>query len=172
MSKFPSKTWMSPKIEVRESKVGKGMFAKEPIKQGETVVIWGGDYTGTQGALKAKELGKITMQWGTDIWTVEDAGEDETYFINHSCDPNLWMEGISTLVARKSIAKDEELTADYAMWEADENHTPAWECRCGSTLCRKRITGKDYLLSELQNKYRDHFSELINNRIKLKQVYP
>lgn len=33
MSEYPKESWTSPKIEVRPSRVGKGMFAKELISQ-------------------------------------------------------------------------------------------------------------------------------------------
>lgn len=165
MSKYPKETWISPKIKVRGSKIGKGMFAEEPIRKGESVVIWGGEYTDTENALKAKETGRVVMQWDDDIWTVEDRGSDDTYYINHSCDPNLWMKDISTLIARRDIGKNEELIADYALWEADENYVSKWECECGSPLCRHRITGRDWRLPELQQRYKEHFSSLINKRI-------
>ncbi len=165
MEKFPEKTWISPKIEVRLSKIGKGMFAKQPIKQGEVVVIWGGQTLNTLEAKEAEKQGKLIMQWDDDLWTQEEKGDDPTYFINHSCDPNLWMEGISTLITRRDIKQDEELTADYALWEADEDHISPWECHCGTSLCRHQITGKDYKLPQLQKRYKDHFSELINKRI-------
>ncbi|OGE35166.1 hypothetical protein A3C32_02485 [Candidatus Daviesbacteria bacterium RIFCSPHIGHO2_02_FULL_41_14] len=165
-SSYPKESWLSSKIEVRVSKIGKGSFAKEPIREGEVVVVWGGETVNTNEAKKAEKTGKIVMQWADNVWTVEDAGDDETYFINHSCDPNLWMKGISTVVARRDINKDEELTADYALWEADESEIKPWECQCGSPRCRHKITGKDYKLPELQQRYENHFSELINNRIE------
>lgn len=166
MSEYPEETWISPKIEVRDSKIGKGMFAKELIKEGEVVIIWGGETFNTSDAKEAEKNGKLIMQWDDDLWTVEGRGDDETYFINHSCDPNLWMEKISTLTARRDIPKDEELTADYALWEADENEIKPWDCQCGSSLCRRKITGQDYKLPELQERYRGHFSKLINKRIR------
>lgn len=165
MSEYPKESWTSHKIEIRESMIGKGMFAKRPIKAGEVVVIWGGETFNTHDAKEAEKEGKLIMQWGEDLWTVEDAGDDDTYFINHSCDSNLWMEGISTLTARRDIQKDEELTADYALWEADESDIKPWKCKCGSPLCRHTITGQDYKIPELQKRYKGHFSELINSRI-------
>jgi hypothetical protein len=75
-----------------------------------------------------------------------------------------------TLVARRDIAQDEELTADYAMWEADENHVMRWACVCGSPRCRGRVTGQDWRLPELPQRYRGHFSPLINQRIARLQI--
>ena len=52
-----------------------------------------------------------------------------TYFTNHSCDPNIWMKDAVTLIARRDIQIDEELTADYALWEGDENFVAAWSSK-------------------------------------------
>ena len=70
-----------------------------------------------------------------------------------------------TLVARRGIAPGEELTLDYALFEEDEDFTMPWECICGSPICRKRITGRDWRLPELQLRYGEHFSHLNLKRI-------
>jgi hypothetical protein len=57
------------------------------------------------------------MQRDDNLFSVEDRGDDETYFINHSCDGNLRMKDAFTLIARIDINNDEEITADYALWE-------------------------------------------------------
>lgn len=161
-----STSWVTPKAQIRNiPNKDKGMFAIEQIKKGEKVVVWRGEYTNKEGAEKAKLEGKLTMQWDDDLYSIEDRGDDIGYYINHSCDPNLWMQDAYTLEARRDIEADEELTADYAMWEADENYISKWECSCGSDTCRKKITGKDWRLEELQERYKDHFSPLINKRI-------
>lgn len=38
------------------------------------------------------------------------------YFVNHSCDPVVWMRDDVTVVARRAIASGEEITGDYAVW--------------------------------------------------------
>ncbi len=70
-----------------------------------------------------------------------------------------------TLIARRDIQAGEELTADYAMWESGEDWVMHQECFCGSEHCRKVITGKDWRLKELQERYANHFSPFINERI-------
>jgi uncharacterized protein len=160
-------TWISPKVCTHNSPIeGKGLFAHADIEQDETIVILGGNYTDAVGAEKARQDGKLIMQWDTNLYSYEDRGDSEDYFINHSCDPNLWMADAFTLTARRDIKAGEELTADYALWEADENFVSAWECQCGSPLCRSRVTGKDWRTPELQNRYEGHFSPLLNKRIQ------
>jgi hypothetical protein len=57
---------------------------------------------------------------------------------NHSCQPNTAYDGLN-VIAIRHIEKGEELTLDYATF-LDEHMEP-FECQCGSTNCRKRITG-------------------------------
>ena len=146
------------------------MFAKEYIAPGEVVVVWGGEFVGKEGAEKVQQKRNIlVMQLDDDLFSIEERGDDDTYFMNHSCDPNVWMKDAITLVARRDILRGEELTADYALWEGG-NYISQWNCVCGSSLCRKRITGQDWKIPLLQKRYKAHFSPLINKRInKIKQ---
>ena len=68
-----------------------------------------------------------------------------------------------TVGARRDIAAGEELTLDYALFSS----APEWrmECHCGSALCRRVVTGNDWRLPELQERYAGHFSPFINVRI-------
>ena len=169
MKTSPEKSWISPKVELRSSKVqGKGIFAKENIKKGETIVIWGGEYTNAKGAEIAKLEGKHVMQWDDDLFSIETRGEDDAYFINHSCDPNVWMKDAFTLTAMKNIIKGDELLIDYALF-AESDYVSKWNCKCGSKNCRRKITGNDFNIPELQKRYKDHFSPLINKKIKIKE---
>jgi uncharacterized protein len=159
-------TWINPKVEIKETlDKGKGMFAGTEIYEGEKVVIWGGSSVNSMGAEKASREGKLVMQWDDDLYSVEERGDDPGYYINHSCDSNLWMIDAFTLVARRNIKIGKELTADYALWEADPSYISKWECLCGSKFCRKKITGNDWKLKDIQKKYYGHFSPLINKKI-------
>ncbi len=167
MKEFIKETEINPKVEIRESSIkGKGMFALEPIGDGEIVVVWGGQYTADKDQVeKSRKEGRLVMHLDDDLYSIEERGEDLSYFMNHSCDPNVWMKDAFTLEARRDIKAGEELVADYAMWEGDD-YVSKWECECGSPLCRKRITGNDWQLKELQERYSGHFSPLINKRIE------
>ncbi len=72
-------------------------------------------------------------------------------YTNHSCDPNLALQGQIVLLAMRDVAPDEELTIDWATTD-DGDHQMA--CRCGSARCRGTITGKDWMKPELQERYR------------------
>jgi len=161
--------WISPKVEVRDSPVhGLGLFAKERIEAGEAVAIWGGDFVTEAEAQKAKQEGKVIQQIGEDLWDVfdyETRHDDPTYNHNHSCDPNTWMQDEVTIGARRSIEPDEELTIDYAMFVIDDSWVMPVACGCGTTRCRHNITGQDWKLKELQERYAGHFSPLLLKQI-------
>lgn len=160
-------SWLSPKTEIRKSATeGKGLFAKDPIARGERIVVFGGIYGNKQEAEAAQLKSKLIMQWDIDLFSIEDRGDDPTYFINHSCNGNLWMTDAYILETSRDIHAGEELTADYSLWEANEHFVSSWTCKCGSADCRKQITGKDWRILAVQQRYKNHFSPLINNRIQ------
>ncbi|HEV8535627.1 MAG TPA: SET domain-containing protein-lysine N-methyltransferase [Candidatus Limnocylindria bacterium] len=67
-----------------------------------------------------------------------DVEGDATAFINHSCEPNLFMRvtrGHVLFFARRDIASGEELTVDYV----STPHPDAKRCLCGSAGCRGTI---------------------------------
>lgn len=163
---YRKEPWLDPRVKLGRSPVhGQGMFTTALIDVGEVVAVWGGTFATTQEASRAKALGKLVMQVDDDLYSVEERGEHATYFINHSCDPNVWMADAVTLAARRQIAPREELTLDYALFEADEDSTMPWECLCGSPACRQHITGRDWRLPDLQQRYAGHFLPLIAQRI-------
>lgn len=90
--------------------------------------------------------------------------DDPVIYGNHSCDPNLWMEHAVTVSACRDIAASEELTVDYGLHSDD----PTWEmiCHCTARLCRKLITGTDWRLSELQERYNHHFSPYLRAKFE------
>lgn len=161
------KDWRSPKIDVHASSVeGRGMFANSDIERGEKLIVWGGEYTNEVGANEVRGKNMLVMQWDDDLYSYEVRGNDDGYFINHSCDPNVWMTDAYTLIAKSDIKSGEEITADYAIWEADEFYISEWKCKCGSPLCRSRVTGNDWKKPDLQNRYKEHFSPLLNKQIQ------
>ncbi len=75
---------------------------------------------------------------------------DQTRFINHSCDPNTWVDvGVSddgeawaTVIALRPIAAGEELSYDYAF-----PANLAEPCTCGADNCRGLIIDEDHLVA-------------------------
>ncbi len=172
MQRVPKESYYSPKIEIRESAThGKGTFAKAPIKKGEVVEIWGeytngGEYTDDKEKVEvARKQGKAVGHWDTDLYSIEDKGGDDGYFINHCCDSNLWFVDAFTLTARKDIKLGEEVTIDYALFESEDDYVAIKNCSCSATNCRHVITGKDWRMKKVQKMYKHHFVPLINKMI-------
>ena len=169
MRTYSLDSWIDPRVELQVSKIqGVGLVAQAPIRQGEIVVIWGGTVL-TEADVKAGRARKhstAAIDEGLYLAALADEPASPDDFMNHSCDPTVWMIDEVTLAARRDIAAGEELTADYAMWGADEDWVVGWTCRCGAAHCRGTVTGRDWRLPEVQARYRDHFSPFINARIR------
>jgi uncharacterized protein len=143
------------------------MFAHGPVRAGEVVVVWGGMVL-TEDDIRsgrARRGGVAAVDEGLYLAGRALEAPDDADFMNHSCDPNVWMLDNVTLAARRNIEPGEELTVDYAMWEADEGWVSRWECLCGSPRCRRWVTGRDWRSRDLQDAYRGHFSPFIEKRI-------
>lgn len=158
-------SYLLPKLEVRQDQTieGRGVFACQPIAKGEIVAVWGGDVVDRQGfeALKPYQQ-RQTAQVEEDFYLVSSKpGPGD--FINHSCDPNAGLDGQIVIVAMRDIATGEEVTIDYAMCDGDPADT--FECLCGSPRCRHTVTGDDWRLPDLQQRYAGRFSPFLQRRI-------
>ena len=161
-------TYFSHKVEKRASSIeGRGLFSKDTIKKGEIVVVKGGYIlTKNQRDEIGKELGPSEIQITENLFmgpTTEDEREGGMMHLNHSCEPNLGLQGQIVYVALRDIAVDEELTFDYAMNEDDPNEI--MKCQCGAESCRGVITGLDWKRPEIQSKYDGYFSWFIQRKI-------
>jgi SET domain-containing protein len=160
-------SYISPKAEVRSSPIhGRGLFAVGAFHTGEIVCVKGG-YIFTRASLGqiAAELGPAEIQIADDLFIgPRHAGERERgmLFSNHSCDPNIGVQGQIVFVALRPIAPGEELTHDWATTDADDYRMT---CRCGAACCRGTITGKDWQDPDLQRKYRGMFSWYLQRKI-------
>jgi uncharacterized protein len=160
-------SWLDPRVEIRPSPIsGRGLFAREPIATGEIVERWGGiritDAELQEIAETLPRYNSAAIGEGINLLLALD---DPIGFGNHSCNPNLWMHDAITIETRHDIARDEELTIDYATHTVSAAWQMERECQCGSPLCRHIITGNDWRRPELQERYRGHFSPFIDDRI-------
>ena len=81
--------------------------------------------------------------------------------INHSCDPNAWLDGLN-LTARYKIAAGEQITMDYATF-CNES-LGEFVCSCGSPECRGLIRGSDY-----RKAFLDHYGEHVSDYVRTKR---
>jgi SET domain-containing protein len=159
-------SYLSPKLEAQgvpdEEYVS--VVAREPIEADELLILWGGRIVTKQDFDELPdESRRRSLQVDEELFLVPTHLE-QSDFVNHSCDPNAWIEGHSALRARRRIAAGEEITFDYAM--TDGCDYDEFECLCGSTLCRGKVTGTDWQLPELQERYGEHFSPYLLRRMQ------
>src|SRR5215467_7483217 len=113
-------SYLSPKTEVRESKIhGRGLFATADIDKNEIVAVKGGHIVDGK-TLREKitpVLGPVEIQIGDDLFiapVTKEERELSMLYSNHSCDPNVGVRGEITFVAMHDICAGEELTHDWA----------------------------------------------------------
>lgn len=163
-----SLSYLSPKTTVKDSPIhGRGLFAAEPVKKGELVAVKGGSIFSrqTRDAL-ARTLGSAEIPIAEDLYIgplYAKERDGSMIFSNHSCDPNIGVQGQIVFVAMRDITAGEELTHDWAMTD-DEPGEMA--CRCGAVNCRKIVTGQDWRRHDLQEKYAGYMSWYLVEKIK------
>ena len=110
-------------------------------------------------------MGPSEIQVTADLFigpTTQGEREGGMMHLNHSCEPNLGLQGQIVYVALRDIRIGEELTFDDAM---TDDVPYEMTCRCGTPNCRGTITGQDWKKPELQGRYDGYFSWFIQRRI-------
>jgi len=155
----------SKNIFVKTDKLGqKGVFAKTKIDKNG--IIWKLDrtekvLTKSERDELPQEIRKLAFQYKKGYVVVSDNSK----YMNHSCDPNTWWRDDETLVAKREIKNGEEITYDYSTADVGE-WVASWECQCGSLYCRHKITGKDCLDKDFQERYEGHLPSWVLTFIK------
>lgn len=163
-------SYISPKAQkgMQSGIHGRGLFAVEDIKKGETVAVKGGHILTKKQLASASTTLHAELQITNDLFIApidEDEYDKSMMCLNHSCDPNVGMRGDIVFIALRDIKAGQELTLDYAMMD---NGSGTFSCICGSPKCRKEITGSDWKKKDLQEKYRGYFSAYIESLISNK----
>jgi len=160
----PVTMWFDRRLVVRSSPLhGYGLFTTHNIQAGEELIwVTGGIVYTTEdwktGKVQlAPELYNET-QIDDDLFIA--APKSLFYYVNHSCDPNFLSR-----MAWRNIEAGEELTVDYATFSAFPNYLLE-PCDCGASNCRGKVTGDDWKLPELQERYRGHFTPHIERLIR------
>ena len=146
----------------KAGKKGKGLFATKNIKKGELILK--ADIS-KQKSYSRKEIDSNPKLQAEHC---DYAGKGRYVisfhpysFMNHSCDPNVFVKHKSMtkseFYAMKDIKKGEELTYDYGANALDAFDNPTWKrfkCACRSKKCRKWIYSDFFKLSkQLQKRY-------------------
>lgn len=94
---------------------------------------------------------------------MSDEDMSNGFYRNHSCNPNAGFRGALHLVALRAIAAGEQITFDYATCMTD--NFGDMSCSCGSHNCRGYVSGDDWKIPELQQRYAGHWQPYIEEKI-------
>ncbi len=160
------RNYFSPRAESREiPRTGFGSFAIAPIGIGTVVATFGGTIMSRSVFRNYPiEQQSRSLQIETDSFALGPELPEPGDLINHSCAPNCGMRNATQVVAMRPIAIGEEITFDYSM--SDASDYDEFDCECGTPQCRKRITGNDWKLPELQMRYQGMFSPYIQRLMR------
>jgi D-alanine-D-alanine ligase len=143
--------------------------ARRPTRRGERIIV----FEETPHVLVTRS--HVESQWSEpqlswfrgyawpltdETWVMWNRDPEEWKPINHSCEPNAWLEGLD-VVARRAIRSGEEITMDYATFMNEA--MPSFECFCGSSRCRGTIHGSDHL-ADFVDRYGDHVSDYVRRK--------
>ncbi|KAL6071788.1 SET domain-containing protein-lysine N-methyltransferase [Balamuthia mandrillaris] len=175
-------SWTHPDVIARKSALhGTGMVATKVIPQG--TVVWKAsekerdfwfhqDEISTWSEEDQRVFHINAYQVAEGWWSgctpgIKEEDRDISEYMNHSCEPTCWFVDDDTMVATRDIQPEEEITYDYATSEtANSVHVKAgWQCRCGSKLCRGRLTGEEWKDPELRQRYHGHFTSFVQKLI-------
>ena len=165
--------YLTEKCEVRNRDVagGKAVFARELIEPGEVIAVWSGRLVSAEELDHLSEdIRRHTAQVEEGLYLASLSAHEPPDYINHSCDPNCGLDGQITIVAMHTIRPGDEVTIDYAM--CDGSPYDEFDCACGSSQCRGRVTGNDWRDPTLWKRYAGHFSPYLQRRINALQREP
>lgn len=138
-------------IEVRSSQTGLGVFTSADLKAMTRTTQFAGPEMPLQD-VHAAQLNYV-LRATRDLYLVP---ETSARFVNHSCEPNCFIDDDLFIVTRHEIPAGTELTISYnrisdaeaAAW-GDFWH-PAWtfNCQCGTPRCCGSIS--KYIIDEVK----------------------
>jgi cyanophycin synthetase len=141
-------------IEVRESRLGVGVYAAREIPAGEVILrAWGPTTT---------ERSKYTIQVDQDLHLIPP---EPLRFLNHSCEPNCGLLircGVQEIELHtlRPLQPGEELTLDYETFEV-EFEALKGPCLCQSPSCRGTLVGYRELPQHLRDAYGVYVAEYL-----------
>ena len=156
----PSLDALGRLFEVREIKMGRGLFARQPIPRG-TLLFGEDDWVDEAEArafsvLPAEQIDKLSpplrsafLRYGYNMALDQVTGtfhpeavRHPVNFINHSCEPNLGYDGVDAIIALRTISPGEEIRMDYGTYSFSFDHE--FTCRCGAWGCRGAVRRHDW----------------------------
>lgn len=158
-------SYLSPSAAVQAHPAwGLGTVAVQRIPAGSVVAAFGGRVA-VRDEIDRLPTDRQARSMQVDDRLYLEAAErpEDADRVTHSCEPNCGMRGSNVLVAMRDIEPGDWLTFDYGTCDGSDYHE--FECVCGASTCRGKVTGNDWMLPELQLRLRGWFSPYLAARI-------
>jgi hypothetical protein len=160
LAPLPSTGATGPVFEVRETSLGRGLFACQPIARG-TPLFGEDDWADEAEAriftvLSPAQIDKLSpalrsafLRYGYNVALDQLSGtfhpegvRHPVNFMNHSCEPNLGYDGAGAILALRGISAGEEIRMDYGTYSFSFDHE--FTCTCGAWGCRGKVRRDDW----------------------------
>jgi uncharacterized protein len=163
-------SWRDPRIERRDGGLhGIGLFALEDIPAGELIAIKAGKIIDHAFVTAHPEIVRGTHMQLTDDLFIGPTNIDEwdrtLIGCNHSCDPNIYIEGDIRAVTLRPIVAGEEIVCDFSTALSTSTHIID-KCLCKSSQCRGKVDPpNDWKDPAFQKRYKGYFSSYLQKKI-------
>lgn len=150
------------KLKIKRSSIaGRGYFAESFVPKGTLIkVLKGKKFVESEiDALISRDL----LNPDDDLQLDESSFlilDKDSYYFNHSCNPNSGIKGDTKLTAIRDIRPGEEITFDYSTtsgWTSNKTsyNNLDWfmDCKCGEPICRKEVGHVSTLPGEILKRY-------------------
>lgn len=153
-------------VIVKNSEIqGRGVYATENIKKGDTVLQIDDTHVVADPSTLTKEQNEYDCDYLANGKII--LMQEPEKFINHSCDPTTYVktiDGIRYVLAMRDIKSGEEITYDYSINGYNDG---TFECHCGSSICRGVYQGNfSKLPKDVQIKYLPYLEDWFINEHK------
>lgn len=154
-----------------------GVFAKRDLKkdevvltdEGKTRIIVSKRYAEEKrrGEISEDLFKRFAIPIGDGIYSTWKDDVETWRPIAHSCEPTAWFKfHEQTIIMRDDVKKGEEITLDYSTFLSEGDFDISFDCNCGHSNCRKKITPQDWKKKELVQKYQGHYSVYLENKVE------
>lgn len=140
-------------LKIKESKIGRGVFTSIDIQANTPICNFKGNIYNKDNLPYDEDQ---ILQIGPETY-LGPSGEIDDY-INHSCDPNCTIHIVGNkaiLYSLYVILAGRELTFDYSTSSTTDRSKWQMNCKCGSSKCRKIISGIQYVDDETKKEYKN-----------------
>ena len=142
---------------------GSGLFVSKDVDTDQKIFSFTGEHIFHEYTPDFALMGSNWIGVGDREWVIPEPGSPVLY-LNHCCDPNVFINDKLEVFSIKKIKAHSELFLDYSTTELD----PYWvmHCNCASPNCRKVIKSFPYLSYVNQLKYKAFISSVFLEAIQ------